>query len=359
MTVEQLLGILAAGVKKGASDIHLQVGYPPTFRVRGSLYGAKLAALTAGDTQALAWHILGKDNPISKGLKYDVDRSFSIKGVARFRASIFQQRGSLGLVLRVIPLEIPTLGELGLPAAIESIGWARNGLVLVTGATGNGKSTTIASLLDHVNKTSRLHVVMIEDPSEYQLSPAMSVVVQREIGRDAETYSSALRAALRQDPDVIMVGELRDHETADTCLKAAETGHLVITSLHTPDVQRTIGRFTALFAPEEQQAVRNRLADNLRTIVSQRLVERADGQGLVAAVEILMVTRSVQAAIRDPAKIDSLWELMQKGRDDVGMQTFDQHLLELFRSATISADTAKQNATRRSEIERDLMMSDT
>ena len=341
MTAEQLLGILSAGVRQGASDIHLQVGYPPVFRIRGELVPAKLPPLNAEETQTLAQHILGQETSVTLGLTHEADRGFSIRNVARFRASVLRQRGNLGLVLRVIPLTIPTLAQLGLP----------------TGATGNGKSTTIASLLDHMNQNSRLHLMMIEDPTEYQLAPSKSVVVQREIGRDTLSYANALRSALRQDPDVIMVGELRDHDTADTCLKAAETGHLVISSLHTPDVQRTIGRFTGLFAPDEQQTVRNRLADNLRSIVSQRLIERADGQGLVAAVEILMATRAVQEAIRDPAKIDTLFELMRKGHEDVGMQTFDQHLIELYRAGTISAETAKRSATRRSEVERELLIS--
>ena len=312
MTIEQMLGLLGVGVKKGASDIHLEAGYPPWYRIRGELFAAKLDRLTPNETLLLAQQILSKTEPFLSGSRHDVDRGFGIPGVARFRASIFRQRGSVGLVLRVIPFDVPSISALNLPPIVASIAGARSGLVLVTGATGNGKSTTIASILDHMNKTDRVHIVMIEDPVEYILAPEKSVVIQREVGTDTESFATALRAALRQDPDVVMVGELRDYETADTCLKAAETGHLVISSLHTPDVQRTIGRFVGIFAAEEQQSVRHRLADNLKAIISLRLIPKQDGSMLVPAVEVLLATRSVQEAIRDPSKTDQLLALMER-----------------------------------------------
>lgn len=356
MNLEQLVGLLGVGVKKGASDVHLEVGYPPAYRIRGELFTAKMDRLTPAETQLLAVQILGKDDPFILGRKHDVDRGFGIPGVSRFRASVFRQRGSIGLVLRVIPFEVPTIQQLNLPRVVEAIAGARNGLVLVTGATGNGKSTTIAALLNLMNKTDRLHIVMIEDPVEYVLNPDRAVIIQREVGSDTESYTTALKAALRQDPDVLMVGEMRDHETADTCLKAAETGHLVLASLHTPDVQRTIGRFAGLFDPAEQQTVRERLADNLKAILSMRLVPRQDGAGLIPAVEVMLATRTAQDAIRDPAKVEALWQVMAKGRDDLGTQTFDQHLISLCHAGTITADVAKRHATRRSEVERELML---
>ncbi len=356
MNLEQLVGLLGVGIKKGASDIHLEAGYPPTYRIRGDLFTAKLDKLTSAETHLLAVQILGKEDPFILGRKHDVDRGFGIAGVSRFRASVFRQRGSIGLVMRVIPFDVPSIQQLNLPKVIEAIAGARNGLVLVTGATGNGKSTTIAALLDLMNKSDRLHIVTIEDPVEYVLAPDKAVIIQREVGTDTESYTTALKAALRQDPDVLMVGEMRDHETADTCLKAAETGHLVLASLHTPDVQRTIGRFAGLFEFAEQQSVRERLADNLKAIISMRLVPRQDGAGLIPAVEVLLATRSAQDAIRDPSKIDQLWQVMEKSRVDMGMQTFDQHLVELCRSATITADVAKRHSTRRSEVERELML---
>jgi twitching motility protein PilT len=354
MTIEQLLGLLGVGVKKGASDIHLEAGYPPSYRIRGELFAAKLDRLTQNETLMLAQQILSKNDPFMLGHRHDVERSFGIPGVARFRASIFRQRGSVGLVLRVIPFEVPSISALNLPPIVASIAQARSGLILVTGATGNGKSTTIAAMLDHMNKTERAHIVMIEDPIEYTLTPEKSVVIQREVGTDTESFATALRAALRQDPDVVMVGELRDYETADTCLKAAETGHLVISSLHTPDVSRTIGRFVGVFVPEEQLSVRHRLADNLKAIISLRLVPKQDGSMLIPAVEVLLVTRSVQEAIRDPSKTDTLPVLMEKAHDDVQMQTFDQHLLQLYQSGVINAETAKRVATHRADLERAL-----
>ncbi len=356
MTLDQLLGLLGVGVKKGASDIHLEVGYPPSYRIRGELFAAKLERLTAAETQLLAQQILGKTDPFFTGGRQDVDRGFGIAGVSRFRASIFYQRGSVGLVLRVIPFDVPSFAQLNLPRVVESIASARSGLILVTGATGNGKSTTIATLIDHANKNDRLHIVTVEDPIEYIFQPDKAVVIQREIGVDTSSYSTALRAALRQDPDIIMVGELRDHETADTCLKAAETGHLVISSLHTPDVQRTVGRFVGMFPGEEHASVRQRLADNLKAVIALRLVTRQDGTGLVPAVEVLLVTRTVQEAIRDPAKTETLFSLMEKAHDDVGMQTFDQHLVEMCRANVINAETARRAATRRTEVERALML---
>jgi twitching motility protein PilT len=347
---------LSIGVKKGASDIHLEVGYPPSYRIRGELFAAKLERLTSNETLMLAQQILGKNDPFFTGGRQDVDRGFGINGVSRFRSSIFYQRGSVGLVLRVIPFDVPSFTQLNLPSVVESVASARSGLVLVTGATGNGKSTTIAALLDHANKNDRLHIVTIEDPIEYILQPDKAVVIQREVGVDTATYSSALRAALRQDPDIVMVGELRDHETADTCLKAAETGHVVVSSLHTPDVTRTVGRFVGMFPGDEQSSVRQRLADNLKAIVSLRLVLRQDGTGLIPAVEVLLVTRTVQEAIRDPAKTDTLHALMEKAHEDVGMQTFDQHLVLMCRQKQISAETALRAATRRAEVERALML---
>ena len=356
MTLEQLLGLLSLGAKKGASDIHLEAGYPPWYRINGELFAAKLDKLTAEDTALLARHILGESSPFLIGAVRDVDRGFGIQGVSRFRASFLRQRGSVGVVLRVIPFQIPTLSDLHLPPVLGQVAGARHGLVLVTGATGAGKTTTIAALLDHVNHTDRLHVITIEDPVEYVFQPEKSVIIQREVGSDTASFEEALRAALRQDPDVLMVGEMRDRETAETCLKAAETGHLVISSLHTTDATRTIGRLVGMFATEEQHTVRNRLADCLKAVVSQRLVMRQDGAGQLPAVEVMLATRSVQEVLRDPAKSDDLFALMERGRDDLGMQTFDQHLVEMCRSGLISAETAKHFATRRAEVERVLLL---
>ncbi|MBX7115077.1 MAG: PilT/PilU family type 4a pilus ATPase [Myxococcaceae bacterium] len=348
MNQQQFDALLALGVKKNVSDIHLEVGYPPTYRVNGSLYGARMEPLKPEDTLAAARLVLGKQDVGGN----EVDRSYSIPGVSRFRASVFRQRNSYGLVLRVIPFEIPTVEKLGLPPVIDRVAQAREGLVLVTGATGQGKSTTIAAILQRINASERLHIVTIEDPIEFIYPISQSLIIQREVGSDTESFKHALRAAMRQDPDIIMVGELRDPETADTCLKAAETGHLVIGTLHTMDVVRTIGRFAGLFPNEEQTLARGRLADVLKAVLSLRLLPRADGQGLVPACEALLTTLSMQQAIRDPAKTHELMSIMERSSEDLGTQTFDQHLLEMHNKGLISLDTAKANATSPAMIER-------
>ena len=354
MNLEQLIGLLSVGVKKGASDVHLQAGYPPAYRIRGELFAARHDKLTSEDIEVLAKQILGEDGTLNVR-RLDLDRGFGIPGLSRFRASILRQRGALGLVLRIIPFEVPSIAQLNLPPVLESIARLRQGLVLVTGATGNGKSTTLAAMINHANQSARLHVICIEDPIEFILQPDKSLILQREVGSDTESFETALRAALRQDPDVLMVGELRDRATADTCLKAAETGHLVLSTIHTTDVARSIGRYVGLFSPEEQLNVRHRLAESLRALICLRLVPRRDGQALVPAAEILLSTRTVQDLVRDPSRTEELVGVMEKSHD-VGMQTFDQHLVELVRKGMITQDTAKANATRRAEIDRALMM---
>jgi len=355
MTLEQLLSLLAFGVKRGASDIHLEAGFAPSYRIRGELLGAKMEKLTPEDTLAIAHHIVPPDDPFFSDNKAEIDRGFGIAGVSRFRASIFRQRAAIGLVLRVVPFDVPTLRQLNLPVVLDAITGARQGLVLVTGATGSGKTTTISAMLGHMEKSDRLHIITIEEPIEFLLNPTKSLIIQREVGADTATYGTALRSALRQDPDVLMVGEMRDRETAEICLKAGETGHLVISSLHTVDAQRTIGRFVGMFAPEEQPAARGRLADTLKAVVGLRLIVRTDGQGQIPAVEVLLSTRAIQEAIRDPAKTEDIPTLMEKARD-VGMQTFDQHLVDMCRSGAITAETAMRGATRPGDIQRALML---
>jgi twitching motility protein PilT len=285
-----------------------------------------------------------------------VDRSYSLPGVSRFRASIFKQRGSWGAVMRTIPFQIPDFETLNLPPVVRTIAEARRGLICVTGATGNGKSTTIASLINYIIQQERLHVVSVEDPIEFIFAGGKGLVIQREVGSDTASYSDALRAALRQDPDIIMVGELRDREAADICLKAAETGHLVITSLHTPDVPRAIGRLTGLFPAEEQDNVRARLADNLQAVVALRLLMRADATGLIPAVEALLATSTVRELIRDGSKIAELKVYMETAGSDLGMHSFDQYLYRLHETKRISLDTALANATQRADLERRIMM---
>jgi twitching motility protein PilT len=356
MTRDSLNNLLTLGVRKGASDVHFQAGYPPTYRINGELLSARLDRLSVEDTRAIAGLILG-DDKVGKEtqLEREVDRSFAVAGVSRFRVNILQQRGSFALVLRVIPFEIRNFEQLHLPPVVQAMAGARQGLILITGATGEGKSSTIAAILEHINQTDRLHVVTIEDPIEYVFGDGKSLVTQREVGSDAQSFQSAVRAALRQDPDVIMVGELRDRETAEICLKASETGHLVVSSVHTPDAIRSIGRFVGMFPSEEQLSVRGRLAENLKGIVAQRLLPRLDGTGLIPAVEVLLNTLSVAECIRDPAKTGQLARLMAQAAGH-GMQSFDQHLAELLKAELISGDVAKANASSPADFERQVML---
>ncbi|HTP27430.1 MAG TPA: PilT/PilU family type 4a pilus ATPase [Anaeromyxobacteraceae bacterium] len=350
--------LLQLAVKRQASDIHFEVGYPPTYRVFGELLAAKYPPLSNEDTEAVANFVLQAPGSGFTPLDFrEVDRSYSLPGVSRFRASIFKQRGSWGAVMRTIPFSIPDFSTLNLPQVVQAIAEARRGLVLVTGATGNGKSTTIAAIINHIIQQERLHVVTVEDPIEFIFQPGKGLVIQREVGSDTASYSDALRAALRQDPDVVMVGELRDREATDICLKAAETGHLVISSLHTPDVVRSIGRVVGLFLADEQETVRARLADNIQAVVSLRLIMRSDGTGLIPAVEALLATSTVREAIREGgARVQELKKYMETAGADLGMHSFDQYLYRLHETKRISLDTALCNATHRADLERRILI---
>jgi twitching motility protein PilT len=357
LSEEMFHSFLQLAVKRQASDVHFEVGYPPTYRVFGELLAAKYPPLTHADTEAIANFVLQAPGSGLAPLDFrEVDRSYSLPGVSRFRASIFKQRGTWGAVMRTIPFQIPDFETLNLPPVVRTIAEARRGLVCVTGATGNGKSTTIAALIHFIIQQERLHVVTVEDPIEFIFPGGKGLVIQREVGTDTASYSDALRAALRQDPDIIMVGELRDREAADICLKAAETGHLVITSLHTPDVPRAIGRLVGLFPAEEQDTVRARLADNLQAVIALRLLMRADAAGLIPAVEALLLTSTVRELIRDGNKINELKAYMETAGSDLGMHSFDQYLYRLHEAKRISLDSALANATNRADLERRILM---
>ncbi len=357
LSEEMFHSFLQLAVKRQASDVHFEVGYPPTYRVFGELLAAKYPPLTHADTEAIANFILQAPGSGLAPLDFrEVDRSYSLSGVSRFRASIFKQRGSWGTVMRTIPFQIPTFETLNLPPVVQTIAEARRGLIAVTGATGNGKSTTIAAIINHIIQAERVHVVTVEDPIEFIFPGGKGLIIQREVGSDTASYTDALRAALRQDPDIIMVGELRDREAADICLKAAETGHLVITSLHTPDVPRAIGRLVGLFPADEQETVRARLADNLQAVLALRLLLRADATGLIPAVEALLATSSVRELIRDGTKVSELKTYMETAGADLGMHSFDQYLYKLHEQKSISLDAALANATNRADLERRILM---
>ncbi len=355
MTSEDLVLLLSTGVRHGASDIHLKAGDPPTYRVNGALVAAKYDRLTPADTEAICNHIVhASDLDERLDTVHEYDTSFSIPGVSRFRVNIYRQRGTLACVLRIIASRVPTLEELGLPAVVKSIAENDRGLVLVTGATGSGKTSTLAAMINHINKTRRVHIVTIEDPIEFLHPNEKASISQREIGLDTKSFNLALRAALRQDPDVILVGEMRDAESIDIALKASETGHLVFSTVHTTDATKTIGRLLSVFPASEQPNVRHRLADNLKATISQRLLPRADVKGRTIAAEIMIGTPTVQELIRDPERTGALKDAIENGRTQYHMQSFDQHLGDLCRSGKISLETGMHYATSPSDLQRAL-----
>ena len=325
--------------------MHLKVGQPPGARVRGDIVYFRAEPLRPADTEHLALHLI-KDAHVREGLAElrEYDAAYEAKGVGRFRVNIYRQRGTLAIVMRAIPLIIPTFEDLGAPQACISLAEKDRGLVLVVGAAGNGKSSTLAAMIGHLNRTQPLHIVTIEDPIEFLHTDEKSSISQREIGIDTGTFADALRAALRQDPDVILVGEIRDETTLDIALKAAETGHLVLTTLHTPDVARTIGRMLSLApkgSPGSSDELRERIGDALQGIVAQRLLPKKDGQGLALAAEVLVATGTVREAIKRPENNPSLKELMEKGVHPYGMQTFEMHLKQLALQGVVEKEVAR------------------
>jgi len=356
MPIVNLSQILTFAAEKGASDIHFQVGSPPLLRHHGELFPLKHPPLNEEDMVAIG-QTLAKFPDAEKFKKEvrDYDGSFALASVARFRVNVYRQNGRYAAVLRLIPFKPRSFQELNLPKVLEKIAALKRGLILVTGATGNGKSTTLAAIINHINQKRRAHIITIEDPIEYLFEKNLSVVSQREIGPDTESFASALRAAMRQDPDVLMVGELRDHQTIDTCLKAAETGHLVMASIHTADVLRTVNRLLSYFPAEEQPAVRQRLAENLVAIVSQQLLPSVDKSGLVPACEILLANKTIEMCLKNPDKTGEILSHMAKNRD-LGMQTFDQHLIDLVKARKVSMDDAMLAAEQAEQLERDMTL---
>jgi twitching motility protein PilT len=355
MDREKLHRLLRLGIEKGASDIHFQVGYLPLYRFHGDLVELRYKVLTAQDTEAIARLLLeGDDRTISNDLN-ECDLAYELPNEGRYRVNISKQRRCYNIVLRVIPPQIRSFDDLNLPGSLRELSKLRRGYVLVTGATGMGKSTTLATLIEEVNKTRKAKIVTIEDPIEFVFTHDKSIITQREIGTDTASFPEALRAALRQDPDVIMVGEMRDLETVDTSLKAAETGHLVYSSIHTSDVASTISRLVSFFPPEEQLQVRARLADNLKAVVSLRLLPNKKQTDRVPAVEVMTATRTIQECIKDPSKTGEISEFVARGRSET-MQTFDQHLLDLLRANKISVDTAVGAASNPVDFQTKLAM---
>jgi twitching motility protein PilT len=343
MHINQLLQIAVAS---GASDLHLKVGSYPMMRINGTLVVAsEEKRLERADTEGIAKTILGPEQVEKFKKNHDVDLAYSIDGLGRFRCNVFQQRGTVGLALRVIPIKIRTIDDLGLPPILKKIAREERGLVLVTGTTGSGKSTTLAAIIDYINATRQAHVMTVEDPIEYLHRDNQSIVNQREISIDTESFAHALRASLRQDPDVILVGEMRDFETVETALHAAETGHLVFSTLHTLDATETINRIIAVFPPHQQRQVRIQLAAVLKAAISQRLLPRADGMGRAAAVEVMISTAFIRDCIVDKDKTSMINGAIAAGTSQYGMQTFDQAIFGLYSEGIVTLDESLRWAT--------------
>jgi twitching motility protein PilT len=356
--------VLAQGVEIQASDIHLCVGSNWKYRIHGHIVPiTTLPRLKMSECELILKHIIlqTRMTPIPEidrtvETLQELDCSYTLSDISRFRVNVCRQRNSFSVVLRIIPFVSPTIESLGLPKITREIALEERGLVLVTGATGSGKSTTLAAMIDLINHTKPCKVVTIEDPIEYLHREDKASIVQREIGMDTESFAKALRGAMRQDPDVILVGEMRDRTTMDIALKAAETGHLVLSTLHTIDAPKTIQRMISVFDINDQKSVRLRLADSLKAVISQRLLRRADNKGRVVVVEVMRNTLTIKDCIENPEKTGNIRDHLLSGTDQYGMQTFDQHLMDLYSRGIIDLETAKAAATSPADFQRNVHM---
>lgn len=332
--------ILRLAAEKKSSDIHLAVENPPAFRIMGELVRTGDSNLKPDDTKQLAYSMMTPEHKRRFEELGEVDFSYSLPGIGRFRVNAFHQRGSVGIVIRLIPFTIPSFQDLRLPPVIVDLAKMNKGLVLVTGPTGSGKSTTLASMIDYINTNRRDHIITLEDPIEYLHRHKQSIVNQREVGADTMSFAAALRAVLRQDPDVILVGELRDLETISTALTAAETGHLVFSTLHTNDATQTVDRIIDVFPPSQQQQIRVLLAAVLQGVIAQQLMPKADGSGRVAGIEVLVATAAIRNMIRE-GKTHQIYTSIQTGAR-YGMQTMDKALIDLYTAGLISYEEAEK-----------------
>jgi twitching motility protein PilT len=343
--------LLTHAVQSGASDIHIKVGSYPMMRVDGSLMVAsEERRLERDDTETMAATVLNVEQRKHFITNQEIDVAYSIAGLGRFRCNVFTQRGSISLVIRVIPTVVPSIDSMHLPGVLKRIAEEERGLVLVTGTTGSGKSTTLAAMLDHINQNRSSHIVTVEDPIEYLHRDHRSIVNQREINVDTKSFAYALRSALRQDPDVILVGEMRDLETVETALLAAETGHLVFSTLHTLDAPESINRIVAVFPPHQQRQIRLQLASVLRAVISQRLMPRAETGGRTAAVEVMISTAFIRECVSDKDKTHLIHSAIAAGTSQYGMQTFDQHIFQLFKQGVVSYEDAMRYASNKDEF---------
>lgn len=342
--------LLRAVVEKGASDLHVTTGTPPQLRIDGELLPLKTAPLGPIDSKHLCYSVLTEDQKIEFEHNNELDLSFGVKGLARFRANLFVQRGAVCGVFRQVPFRIPSFEDLGLPPVVSHLSSLPSGLVLITGPTGSGKSTTLAAIVDKINAEKRCHILTIEDPIEFLHPNRLSVVNQREVGSDTQGFKQALRFALRQDPDVVLIGELRDHETIEAALTISETGHLVLGTLHTNSAIQTINRIVDVFPPHQQPQVRAQLSFVLQGVVTQALLPLADGPGRCMAIEVLVPNPAVRNLIRED-KVHQIYSVMQTGQNQSGMQTMNQSLQALYGQRRISRETALGRSPEPEELE--------
>jgi twitching motility protein PilT len=347
MSIDDFLQSLST---EGVSDLHFKVGRPPIRRINGTMYVVESAPLSSANIEELAKHLLGAHLWEQFMDRMEVDLSYSIPGFARFRVNVFRQRNTISIIMRIIPFKVPNLDELGVPQVVRDLALSKRGLILVTGMSGSGKSSTLAGMVGHINTCWPCHIITIEDPIEFLHRDNVASIDQREVGMDTVDFTTALRSALRQDPDIILVGELRDSESMEIALRAAETGHLVLATLHTTDAKETIGRFIDSFPAEQQRQIRLQLSFNLRAVISQRLLERADKNGLVLAAEVMVVNAAIRGYIQDPEKLHEIPENIAKGKMQYGMQTFDQAIMDLYAQGLISVEEALVNATSSNDM---------
>lgn len=347
-----MIEIFKAAIQRGASDLHIKSGDFLRARIHGELVAMTQQRLTPDQVKQICLQLMPHQRDRDRIDEInDYDCSWSAPGVGRFRVNILRQRGTLMAVLRVIPIEIPNFEQLNLPPALARIAMAERGLVLVTGVTGSGKSSTLAAMIGHINQVRRKHIITLENPIEFLHRDVNSSITQREVGTDTESFESGLKAALREDPDVILIGEMRDTVTIDTAMKAAETGHLVFSTLHTTNAVQTISRIIAVFPPHEQTMVRIRLAESLVASISQRLLPTKDGKGRAVAAEIMLVTGTIRDAMLDKDRVPEIYDLMAEGKDQYGSQTFDQHLADLVHADRVAFDTAMAAASNPGDFE--------
>lgn len=344
--------VFKKAIEDGASDIHIKAGDYVRARVNGDLVPITEQKISHAQVRELAIKLIPhkKDRDrIDEIMDYDC--SWGLPGLGRFRVNILKQRSTFAIVMRIVPIEIPSFADLKLPDVLETIAQIERGLILITGVTGSGKSSTMAAIIDHINRNSARHIVTLENPIEFLHRDLHSSVTQRDVGTDTESFETGLRAAMRQDPDVLMIGEMRDKTTIDTALKAAETGHLVISTVHTKNSVQTLARIIAVFAPEEQEMIRIRLADAIQAVVSQRLIPTVDGKGRRVACEVMLVTGTIRDCIIDPDRMDEIHDLVADGREQYGSQTFDQHLMDLVRNNEVSFEMAMAAANNPNDFD--------